>query len=81
MTWAVFIEWIGESCTLGKGWSEFAKGAELTVGNILVLYNHPSSNSYVFNVCVFNCMQSFNRNIEGMSLCIYFIFPDKTENH
>lgn len=66
-TWEVFIEWISNRCTLGKGWSEFVKGAELAVGDILVLYNYPSSNNNVFNVCVFNGMQSMNRNVQGMS--------------
>lgn len=74
MTWKVFIEWVGESCTLAMGWSEFADGANLTVGDILVFYNQPSSNINMLNVCVHNRIESPDMNSEGKCICHPFLF-------
>lgn len=82
-TWNIVIEWLGERCTFGKGWTEFVKGVDLHAGDMVEICHDPSVPSNVLTVCIRNRNDITDSICEGKEI-IYItpsLFVTDTHNN
>lgn len=51
--WEISIKWFGGNCYFGKGWYQFARDAEVDVGDTLILFRLKSCDRTTINACIF----------------------------